>query len=88
MPYTAITPFRHAVQSLLDNPYPRLEFHYQGTVATYPDGDPTTDPYTIAEFSYEGGFAANWHEPHIGVLDYQGGDANNPRPALAQARHL
>ena len=64
----------------------RLEFRYQGTVATYtplipPNTEPLplnpkTDPYTVAEFTYDGRHIADW--TRIGVLDYQGGDANNP----------
>ena len=96
MPYTAITPFRRAVQHLLDNPYPRpadpeagdenedgsarrrLEFSYQGTVATYhipppnppnPPPDPKTDPYTIRPSStMAAGYLVNWQRPsHRGI---------------------
>ena len=94
MPYTAITPFRTAVQRLLDNPQPRpdgpapdtyIDFRYQGeTTKTNGSGNETPTPpshqldYTIAEFTYEGGFVVNWRDPRIEALDYQGGDANNP----------
>ena len=104
MPYTAITPFRTAVQRIVENPQPRqplpdltripgesagallvrrqdsrtaTEPRYQGAVATHPNGNPQTDPYTIAEFTYDGPRVVVWHGT-VKPLDYQGGDANNP----------
>ena len=125
MPYTAITPFRTAVQNLVRRPYPRLlpaldrrpgesvdelqtrreaarivaEWKYRGrvgfvTVGPIPDPRRTDDcdvlddflvcpsdaidgTHTIAIFTYDNvPHTADW--TYVGVLDYQGGDANNP----------
>ena len=88
MPYTAITPFRTAVQRIVKYPQPRpkdpdmagafLDFRYRGLATKTNSDGADIDPrdYTIATFTYNGSRIADW--TLIGVLDYQGGDANNP----------
>ena len=65
MPYTAITPFRTAVQRIVERDPNTAPPDYPSPSDTFRDGEGRA--YTV-----------NWYDPHVEVLDYQGGDANNP----------